>query len=37
MKDEPVIRLYDDFLHFGKNGKHLCLVTTILGDDLFRN
>ena len=36
MKNEPVIRLYDNFLHFGKNGKHICLATTLLGDDLFR-
>lgn len=31
---ECVVRLVDDFIHIGPNGKHQCIVTELLGPSL---
>jgi serine/threonine protein kinase len=33
--DVGMIRFYDSFPHHGDNGKHLCLVTELLGNNLY--
>mmetsp|Transcript_603 Transcript_603/g.1743 ORF Transcript_603/g.1743 Transcript_603/m.1743 type:complete len:544 (+) Transcript_603:113-1744(+) len=31
-----VVLLYDDFVHYGPNGKHVCMVMEVLGPNLLR-